>query len=96
MLSLSDTKTEGRKLTPPFFVWKLVFLYRSIYRANASARTAVNALVGVNYVLTVYLADATNRALALARTACNAVIGNFISHDYTSKSFILPLFYHIS
>ncbi len=49
-------------------------------RAVALASTAVNALVGINNVLSIALGNSLGRAVVLAYSAGNAFIGNLVSH----------------
>lgn len=65
-----------------------LFLYGSVNRANACARTAANALLGIDFVLAITLADALYGALCLASTASNAIVCNLISHDNYLRFFI--------
>ncbi len=67
-------------LHPFRLCFRELFLNGSVNRANACARTAVDALLGIDNILAVAFADAAYRALALARTAAYAIIGNLISH----------------
>ena len=66
-----------------------LFLNRSANRANACARTATNALISVDLVLAVALADALYGAFCLASTASNAIVINLISHDSYLRFFYL-------
>lgn len=52
----------------------------STYRAVALASAAVNALVGVNNVLSIALGNSLGGAVVLAYSAGNALIGNLVSH----------------
>jgi hypothetical protein len=58
----------------------------SLNRASICARTAVNALVGIDNVLAVLLADSLNGALFSASAASDAIISDLVCHCDTSVS----------
>jgi hypothetical protein len=59
---------------------------RSGNRASVSARTAVDAVVSVDYVLAITLADSAYRALIGTSAAGDAIIRNYVCHcSFTSK-----------
>jgi hypothetical protein len=59
----------------------LSLFLRSLYRASLSTSTAANALVSVDLVLAVYLADCFGGASLCTCAACNASIRNLVCHD---------------
>ena len=60
-----------------------LFLSRSANRANAGARAAAQALIGIDLVLAIALMDRFDGALGRARAAGNAIVRNLICHvDY--------------
>ena len=74
---------EGKKIYPSAFRWnELVLLVGCTNRASTCASTALNALVGIDNVLAVALADATYGALCLTAAASDAIIVDDVSHGY--------------
>ena len=69
-----------------FYVWAELVSLGSLNRASICARAAVNALVGIDNVLAVLLADSLNRALLSASAASDAIISNLVCHCDTSVS----------
>ena len=71
----------------PLFMWVTELLsLGSLNRASICARAAVNALVRVNYVLAVLLADSLNGAFLSASAASDAIISDLVCHCDTSVS----------
>ena len=57
-------------------------------RANASASTAVDALISVDYI-DIALRDSLYGALTDAGTACYASVSNFVSHSFRVLELLL-------
>ena len=55
---------------------------RCVNRAGACAGSAVDALVSVDYILTVTLGDSLYRTFSSTCATANAGISNFVSHWY--------------
>ena len=72
---------KKRSVYSAFYVWAELLSLGSLNRASICARTAVNALVRVNYVLAVLLADSLNGAFLSASAASDAIIIDFVSHN---------------
>ena len=70
--------TTHARLCP--YVREILLLNGSAYRTSVCARTAADALVSVNYVLTVALGNATCGASINACAAANALIRNLKCH----------------
>ena len=66
---------------------KKLLLGNCAYGALCFARAAVDALVGVDFVLAVAHADSVDGALSLARAASDAFVGNYMCHD-SIRSFL--------
>jgi hypothetical protein len=69
---------------------------RSLDGANACAGTAVDAFISVDDELAIFFCNCIGRAFAFAGTASDAIIGNDISHVFTSKFYLVPLFENTS
>ena len=69
----------------PFFLqFRLLFSVSCFHRADASASTAINALVGIDLVLAVAFSDSFLRAFAGASAAADALIIDYICHSSSS------------
>ena len=76
-----------------FYVWAELLSLGSLNRASICARTAVNALVGVNYVLAVLLADSLNGAFLSASAASDAII-SILYAIVTPPYVVVAILYH--
>ena len=77
------TTTADASNPRPCSGWSIVPTRRA-NRANAGASAALEALVRVDHVLVVALADRADGTLGFAGTAFDAFVGNFVSHFNTS------------
>jgi hypothetical protein len=80
------TKNEGR--IPSlliFMLFRRLLLNNSLSRALSSARTALQALTGIDLIVQIAHVDSFSRTLCCARTAGQALVGNNKSHDDTSN-----------
>ncbi len=59
-------------------------LYGCLYRASASASSAIDAGICVDNIDSVSLRDSLYRALSSTSSACDASISNLISHFISS------------
>ena len=75
---------KKRRKIPAFSVSHLkgekLFLCRSTYRTSVCTRTAADAFVSVDNVLTVALRDAAGGASIGASAAADAFVRNFVCH----------------
>ena len=60
-----------------------LFGFGSLNRANAGASAALDALIGIDYILAIAFSDRFLGAFGSARAAADARIGNFVSHNIT-------------
>ncbi len=67
-------------MIPAFYVSPKLFLGRCANRARVCARTAANALVGIDYIFAVALGNATGGTSIYTCTARDALIGNLVCH----------------
>ena len=58
-----------------------LFLSGSVYGASICARTAADALISIDDVLTVAFGNARYGASICASAAADALIGNLVCHD---------------
>ena len=58
-------------------------LHGSAHGAHASASTALDASLGIDFVLAVALSDSSHGALSLASAAADALVSDLVSHDVT-------------
>jgi len=56
-------------------------LLGSAYGASICARTAVDALVSVNYIYAITLGNSFNGTLSCACATADAIFSNFVCHD---------------
>ncbi len=63
------------------FLLIVLVRFRRANRANVCAVSAVDALIGVDYVNAGAFADRFGRALSSASAAADAFVGNLICHD---------------
>jgi len=60
---------------------QFLFFGNSTYRATASAGTAADAAVGINFELSIAFADSAYRTLSCTCTTRNTSVTNYICHD---------------
>jgi hypothetical protein len=68
-------------------LFRRLLLNNSLSRALSSARTALQALIGIDLVVQIAHVDSFSGTLCCARTAGQALVGNNKSHDDTSMLF---------
>ena len=56
-------------------------LFGSANGAGIGAGTAIDALIGVDYILAIAFRDSLNGAISFASAAADACIGNLVCHD---------------
>lgn len=67
-----------------------LFCLRSTYGAVVSASATVDALIRIDNVLAVLLADSLNRAALCTSTASDALVGcNFVCHVSIPPNFLI-------
>ncbi len=73
-------------------IYVLQLCLRSTNRTNACARTAVNASISIDYILTVAFANSTYRTFSCTCTTADAIIINSICHDIAPPYILVNYF----
>lgn len=69
---------------------------RSLYRTYACASAAIDALVCVDFILTVFFCNAGYGTFVRTSTARDARVGNLICHWENTSIIVIPELYHTS